>query len=211
LCASIIFPKQADLFEPKPSKKNEMWSKNDIKPYYLHYKKKYIKQYGKLTHYHNRCILTAVKRHIPKYFCRVCNEYSDYRIYKYDYMYIDCKTCVNKRTNKWIKKKIQTDDVYRFITTARMLISQSLRNSGYKKGSKSEQILGCEWDFFKDYIERRFQSGMSWDNYGEWHIDHKIPLSFAKNEEDIVKLCHYINLQPLWAEDNLKKSNKIIN
>jgi hypothetical protein len=52
LCASIIFPKQADLFEPKPSKKNEMWSKNDIKPYYLHYKKKYIKQYGKLTHYH---------------------------------------------------------------------------------------------------------------------------------------------------------------
>ena len=49
---------------------------------------------------------------------------------------------------------------------------------------------------------------MSWDNYGKWHIDHIIPLSSANSEDDIYKLCNYTNLQPLWAEDNLKKSNK---
>jgi hypothetical protein len=51
---------------------------------------------------------------------------------------------------------------------------------------------------------------MSWDNHGEWHIDHIIPLSSAKNENDVYTLCHYTNLQPLWAEENLRKSNKII-
>jgi hypothetical protein len=53
---------------------------------------------------------------------------------------------------------------------------------------------------------------MSWDNYGfyGWHIDHVIPLSSAKTEEEVYKLCHYTNLQPLWAEDNLKKGSKII-
>ena len=51
---------------------------------------------------------------------------------------------------------------------------------------------------------------MSWDNYGDWHIDHIIPLSSAKTEEEIYKLAHYTNLQPLWAEDNIKKSNKIL-
>jgi hypothetical protein len=52
---------------------------------------------------------------------------------------------------------------------------------------------------------------MSWDRIGkEIHIDHIIPLSSAKSEDEIYKLCHYTNLQPLWAEDNLKKSNKIL-
>jgi hypothetical protein len=51
---------------------------------------------------------------------------------------------------------------------------------------------------------------MSWDNYGKWHIDHIIPLSSANNEDEVYKLCHHTNLQPLWAEDNLKKSNKIL-
>ena len=51
---------------------------------------------------------------------------------------------------------------------------------------------------------------MNWDNHGEWHIDHKIPLSSAKTEKELIGLCHYTNLQPLWALDNLKKGNKIL-
>jgi hypothetical protein len=54
---------------------------------------------------------------------------------------------------------------------------------------------------------------MTWNNYSHdgWHIDHIVPLSSAKTEEDVIKLCHYSNLQPLWSIDNYKKGNKIIN
>ena len=51
---------------------------------------------------------------------------------------------------------------------------------------------------------------MSWENQGKWHIDHITPLSSAKTEEEVYRLCHYTNLQPLWAEDNLKKGSKIL-
>jgi 5-methylcytosine-specific restriction endonuclease McrA len=50
---------------------------------------------------------------------------------------------------------------------------------------------------------------MTWDNYGEWEIDHIVPISSGKTEEDVIKLCHYKNLQPLWKEDNRKKGNKL--
>jgi len=50
---------------------------------------------------------------------------------------------------------------------------------------------------------------MSWDNYGEWHIDHIIPLCSATTVEELEKLCHYTNLQPLWAEENLFKGGKM--
>lgn len=58
-------------------------------------------------------------------------------------------------------------------------------------------------------LESKFQTGMTWDNYGEWQLDHRIPLDSAVNEEDLYKLNHYTNLQPLWKEDNLRKSNKM--
>jgi len=64
----------------------------------------------------------------------------------------------------------------------------------------------------KKYLEDKFSEGMTWDNKGfyGWHIDHIIPLSSAKNEEDIIRLSHYTNLQPLWGKDNMKKGNKVI-
>ena len=52
---------------------------------------------------------------------------------------------------------------------------------------------------------------MTWENYGQWHLDHVKPLYLSENEEDLIKLNHYTNLQPLWAEDNLKKNRKYDN
>jgi hypothetical protein len=66
------------------------------------------------------------------------------------------------------------------------------------------------WLEYKNYIESKFQEGMDWNNYGEWHIDHIIPLSSASNENELERLFHYTNCQPLWAKDNLSKSDKII-
>ena len=58
------------------------------------------------------------------------------------------------------------------------------------------------------HLSNMFLDGMSFDNYGEWHIDHIVPLVTAKTEEEVIKLNHYTNLQPLWAKDNLSKGGK---
>ena len=63
-------------------------------------------------------------------------------------------------------------------------------------------------DFFISYIESKFTEGMRLDNYGEWHLDHIKPLSNCGNYSDILKYNHYTNIQPLWAKDNILKSNK---
>jgi hypothetical protein len=85
-----------------------------------------------------------------------------------------------------------------------------------EKNTSSSEILGCTNEEFKTHLESQFydhpKTGkpMTFDNYGlyGWHIDHIIPISSATSEEDVKRLCHYSNIQPLWAEDNLKKSNK---
>lgn len=73
-------------------------------------------------------------------------------------------------------------------------------------------IIGCEWNELKSYIEAKFSKDMTWENYGQfgWHLDHIIPLASAKTEDDLYKLNHYTNLQPLWWRDNLLKSDKIL-
>ena len=76
------------------------------------------------------------------------------------------------------------------------------------KTNTTFKIVGCTPEFLKEYLEKQFILGMTWKNHGfyGWHIDHIIPLSKAKTLKDFEKLCHYTNLQPLWAEENLKKS-----
>lgn len=80
------------------------------------------------------------------------------------------------------------------------------------KKNHSIEYLGIDIESYKKYLQQLFDSRMNWNNYGikGWHIDHIIPISSAKNEEELIKLFHYTNTQPLWAEDNLKKSNKIL-
>jgi hypothetical protein len=78
-----------------------------------------------------------------------------------------------------------------------------------KKGTV--ELLGAEYQIVFKRIESLFTEGMNWDNRNLWHIDHIIPLDSAKTEKELAKLCHYTNLQPLWAKDNLIKSNKIKN
>ena len=80
------------------------------------------------------------------------------------------------------------------------------------KTKKTCELIGCNWEQLKKYLESKFQQGMSWENYAYygWHIDHIIPLASASNREEMEKLCHYTNLQPLWAQDNLSKGDKIV-
>ena len=69
-------------------------------------------------------------------------------------------------------------------------------------------MLGIDLLGFQLYMESKLQEGMTWGNYGQWHVDHIKPISLARNEQEIIELNHYTNLQPLWGVDNIKKSNK---
>lgn len=115
------------------------------------------------------------------------------------------------KINDWYKFEYQKNILYRIGKMVRSRINIFLRLNHVKKQSKTFEIIGCSPKFLKEYIEKKFTEGMSWGLMGKHiHIDHIIPLSSAKTEEEVYRLCHYTNLQPLWAEDNLKKGSKIL-
>ncbi len=69
------------------------------------------------------------------------------------------------------------------------------------------KYIGCTMEEFVAYFESKFEEGMTWENYGEWHIDHIKPLAMfdLEDQEQVTEAFNYANMQPLWAEDNLKK------
>ena len=107
------------------------------------------------------------------------------------------------------KERLQTDSIYKLKDRLRKSIRESFKRRGKKKNNSTQSILGADMKIVFEHFESLFTNGMCWNNMGQWHIDHIIPLSTAITEEDVIRLCHYTNLQPLWAEDNLKKSNKL--
>ena len=89
-------------------------------------------------------------------------------------------------------------------------LNKALNLQNIKKTNSIIKYLGCNINYLKEYLQQKFQLGMSWNNYGEWHVDHIKPCSAFDlfNEEEREKCFHYTNLQPLWAIDNLIKSDK---
>lgn len=110
------------------------------------------------------------------------------------------------------RERYQNDFLYRLKVNLRNRLKLFLKSKKINKINKTIEIVGETPETIKKYIENQFKDGMSWENYGHngWHIDHIIPLSSAKTEEEVYKLCHYTNLQPLWANENYKKGKKII-
>jgi hypothetical protein len=114
-----------------------------------------------------------------------------------------------KKFNDYYKLNYQINVLYRIGKIVRRRIYDYVTKNTIKI-EKTFDIVGCSSELLKAHLEQKFIKGMSWENQGEWHIDHIIPLSSAKSEEEVYKLCHYTNLQPLWAQDNLSKGSKII-
>lgn len=108
------------------------------------------------------------------------------------------------------KKRRANDPIYAIKRRMRVAVSRFARLNGYEKSASTEAIIGCSWQEFRVHIERQFPKGMSWENMSEWHIDHIVPMASAKTEEDVLRLNHFTNLRPLWAIENLKKSNSAI-
>lgn len=118
---------------------------------------------------------------------------------------------LNKKKRNDYKSSYRKNNIqYKLSCNLRSRLKSAIRND-YKSGS-AVRDLGCTISELKTYLESKFQTGMSWDNYGlyGWHIDHIKPLaSFdLTDRKQLLEACHYTNLQPLWSQDNLSKSDK---
>ena len=120
---------------------------------------------------------------------------------------------VKEANLRYHKNKMLNDNIYKLKHLMRNIIRYSFKRKGISKKYRSIYILGCSYEELKIHLESKFESWMNWENYGNpkdgifeinktWDIDHIIPLSTAKTEEEITKLNHYTNLQPLCSYTN---------
>lgn len=131
------------------------------------------------------------------------------------YLRSNCKKCHNKGIDERRKNKHHIIIKKNLSKRTR----RALESAGTTKSFATVDMLGCSLKFFKDYLESKFEPGMTWDNYGMvegntmngWHIDHILPCkSFNLLDPEEQKKCfHYTNLQPMWGIDNIKKGCKI--
>jgi len=129
------------------------------------------------------------------------------------------KTKESRKEHKrlYMKNKRETDELFALRESTSRLIRMTILRGGFKKDARAFEILGCSYEEFMEYLESKFESWMNWENRGKyngefefgWDIDHIIPASSAKTKEDIFKLNHYTNLQPLCSKINreVKKEN----
>lgn len=111
-----------------------------------------------------------------------------------------------------IKRRRKKDPDYKMMWVMRDMVRRVIRGAKIKKNASTIDLLGYSPDQFRLHIESMWLEGMNWENHGEWHVDHKIPLSIMikRGEKDPSIINALSNLQPLWATDNMKKSAKIL-
>lgn len=119
---------------------------------------------------------------------------------------------VNENKRRYQSQRRENDYLYKLTENMRSRVTEFMKIKNMTKRNKTFEIVGCTPKELSLYIEAQFTDKMSWDNYGKfgWHVDHIIPLDSAKTEEELYKLFHYTNLQPLWWNENLSKGSKIL-
>lgn len=113
-----------------------------------------------------------------------------------------------KRDREYRSRKMKEDPEYKIRQNLRKRLNKAIKID--QKSGSAVKDLGCSIKELRVYLESQFQPGMTWDNYGSWHIDHVVPLaSFdLTDRKQFLLACHYTNLQPMWETDNLKKGSK---
>ena len=120
------------------------------------------------------------------------------------------KRRLNGKSREYERRWMAGNLMARLSKRLRNRTRQAFTRRKWWKASRSESLLGCNFDIAKQWLESKFVEGMSWGNMGEWHIDHIKPLASAKTLEELIMLCHYTNLQPLWKYDNWSKGARYI-
>ena len=127
--------------------------------------------------------------------------------------YYQTNKAQNRAARAEYARMLRADPMYRITSNLRRANAGFIKSKGLRKSRTLNQYLGCSPLELKSHLEVQFQPGMTWDNYGLWNgelnygwdIDHIIPLASAKTVEEVLRLNHYTNLQPLWQRDNLHK------
>lgn len=122
--------------------------------------------------------------------------------------YRNNKKKAHEITRRCHKKRLIIDPIFKLRLYSRIRINQLLKQ---KRDKGIEKFLGYTMEQLKEHLEKQFLDGMTWDNYGEWHIDHIKPVSktiLFGTIEEVKESSKLENLQPLWAIDNIKKGNK---
>ncbi len=152
----------------------------------------------------------ADKEYIKEYKRKYYIEHKEHaRRYRREYNFNN-----KKKTAENKKKKYKTDSIFRLSQILRARFRMFLKQNNCRKGGRSFEIFGATPQQIKSHIESQFKDDMTWENQGEWHIDHIIPLDYYAKNFDLndlevqKKAFNYKNLQPLWAFENMSKSNK---
>ncbi len=125
------------------------------------------------------------------------------------------KKWMNGRGKEYHRNYVKTrrvwDTAYKLAHNMRGRIRSALK--GKYKASSMVNLVGCSMENLRTHLQSKFAEGMTWENYGKWHVDHIIPCSSfdMKNEQHQKQCFHYTNLQPLWALDNWSKGSKRCN
>ena len=114
--------------------------------------------------------------------------------------------------NKYEKNRKKIDPGFKLSKTLRSRIGSALSSIKAKKKMNTMSLTGCDINFLKKHLEKQFTDGMTWQNHGEWHVDHIIPCaSFDLTQKIEQQVCfNWRNLQPMWETDNLEKSDKYL-
>ena len=182
--------------------KNSDYMLNYLKIYYDENKEKLLEKQKKYYQSNKDNILKKNQEYVKNNQKKTSKNQKEYRTKN--------KEKLKEYISQYKKERRQTDVIFKLKENLSHRTRQIFKHFNTEKKDKTFDIVGCSPEFLKKHLENQFVSGMSWDNRSEWHIDHIIPLSSAKTKDELYKLSHYTNLQPLWAEDNLKKSNKIL-
>ncbi len=143
-----------------------------------------------------------------EYYQRTIEERRAYgREYRKRYL-AENKDKVNAASREYLKARRTNNPVFKVICNLRRRLSHLLNGS---KSKTTMQLIGCDTESLRKHLEDYFTQGMTWENYGEWHVDHVHPLSKVDltNANALEKVSHFSNLRPMWAADNIRKSNKV--
>jgi hypothetical protein len=120
------------------------------------------------------------------------------------------KNKINETRRKNLQRRRDEEPRYRVMMALHVRLYDAVKHQRGVKSAKTIELLGCTVEQLQTFIEAEFTDGMTWENYGEWHIDHIRPCaSFNLEDPEEQKKCfHWTNLQPLWALDNIRKGDK---